>query len=83
MNLETTSEFDVESEMSEISVEDEIDCSEFLKSESETSKSLVPENYVEFARISKDKSNVLKEKGCNLSKSANSAEPSICRWRNN
>ncbi|XP_052621986.1 uncharacterized protein LOC128127530 [Lactuca sativa] len=31
MNLETTSKFDEESEMSEILVEDEIDCSEFLK----------------------------------------------------
>ena len=62
MNLETTSEFDEESEMSEISVEDEIDCSEFLKIESEKAKSLVSENSVEFARISKDKSKVVKEK---------------------
>lgn len=60
MNLETTSEFDEENEMSEISVEDEIDCSEFLKSESETTKSLASKNFVEFARISKDKSKVLK-----------------------
>ena len=60
MNVANTSEFDEESEMSEISVENEVDCSEFLKSENE--KPLIFENSVEYAGLSKDKSKKLKEK---------------------
>ena len=60
INVESTSEFDEESEMSEISVEDVVDCSEFLKSETE--KPLISENSVEYARLSKDKSKKLKQK---------------------
>ena len=62
MNLENTSEFDEESEMSEISVEDVVDCSKFMKSETENKKPLISENSVEFARLSKDKQQKLKEK---------------------
>ena len=62
MNVENTSEFDEDSDMSEISVEDEVDCSEFLQSEPKPEKDLISENYVEFDRMSKDKSKVFKEK---------------------
>ena len=62
MNLDTTSEFDEESEMSEISVEDVVDCSAFMKSETENEKPLISENLVGFARMSKDKPQKLKEK---------------------
>ncbi|KAL7582691.1 uncharacterized protein LOC128128961 [Lactuca sativa] len=59
---QNTSEFDEESEMSEILVEDVIECSEFLKRETETESPLISEKYVEYARLSKDKSKKLKEK---------------------
>ncbi|KAI3723670.1 hypothetical protein L2E82_35425 [Cichorium intybus] len=55
------SEFD-ESEMSEISVEDEIDCSVFTKENEEPKKRLISENSIEFVRIVENKgSNVLNE----------------------
>lgn len=60
MNVENTSEFDEDSEMSEISVEDEVECSEFMKSENE--KPLISKNSVEYAHLSRDKSKKLKEK---------------------
>ena len=41
INVENTSEFDEESDMSEISLEDEVDCSEFVKSEFEPAKDLI------------------------------------------
>ena len=62
MNIENTSEFDEESEMSEISVEDVVDCSEFMKSETENEKPLISENSVEFGRLAKHKEKKLKEK---------------------
>nr|KAJ0189254.1 hypothetical protein LSAT_V11C800435370 [Lactuca sativa] len=62
IDLENTSEFDDESEMSEISVEDVVDCSEFMKSKNENEKPLISENSVEFAQLAKDKEKKLKEK---------------------
>ncbi|XP_052621843.1 uncharacterized protein LOC128127401 [Lactuca sativa] len=62
MNSDSTSKFDDESEMSEISVEDVIDCSEFLKSETKIEKPLISENSVEYIHLSKNKSKKLKEK---------------------
>ncbi|XP_052625848.1 uncharacterized protein LOC128132888 [Lactuca sativa] len=70
MNLDTTSEFDEESEMSEISVEDVLDYSEFVKSETENEKPLISENSVEFVHMSKDKPQKLKEKAMVYQKSA-------------
>ncbi|XP_052627139.1 uncharacterized protein LOC128133664 [Lactuca sativa] len=49
-------------DMSEISIEDEVECSEFFKSESKTNKNLISENSVEFTRSTKDKTKVLKAK---------------------
>ncbi|XP_052621713.1 uncharacterized protein LOC128127298 [Lactuca sativa] len=49
INIGSTSEFDDKSETSEISVEDVINCSEFLKSETETEKLLISEKSVEYA----------------------------------
>ncbi|KAI3515898.1 hypothetical protein L1887_14803 [Cichorium endivia] len=51
---ENISDFD-ESEMSEISVEDEIDCSEFINNSTDTKKNLISENSVAFARIVENK----------------------------
>ena len=48
--------------MSEISVEDEVDCSKFMKNETENEKPLISENSVEFARLSKEQKPKLKEK---------------------
>nr|KAJ0214865.1 hypothetical protein LSAT_V11C300139970 [Lactuca sativa] len=48
--------------MSEISVEDEVDCSKFMKHETENEKYLISENSVEFARLSKEQKPKLKEK---------------------
>ena len=62
LNAENTSEFDKDSDMSEISVEDEVDCSEFIKNEPVTAKVLISEDLVEFAWISKAKPEVLKAK---------------------
>ncbi|XP_023742939.1 uncharacterized protein LOC111891079 [Lactuca sativa] len=62
LDVENTFEFDDNSDMCEISVEDEVDCSEFVKSEPEPTKVLISENSVEFARFSEVKSKVLKEK---------------------
>ncbi|XP_023745845.1 uncharacterized protein LOC111894012 [Lactuca sativa] len=62
INVENTSEFDKDSDISEISVEDEVDCLEFVKSETEPTKGLISKNSVEFARMSQDKSKVLKQK---------------------
>ncbi|XP_052622916.1 uncharacterized protein LOC128128126 [Lactuca sativa] len=59
IDLDNVSEFD---EMSEISVEDVVDCSEFTKSETENKKPLILENSVEFARLAKNKEKKLKEK---------------------
>nr|KAJ0226213.1 hypothetical protein LSAT_V11C100043120 [Lactuca sativa] len=44
MNVENSSEFDEDSDMSEISIEDEVDCSEFHKSEPKSAKPLISEN---------------------------------------
>ena len=41
INVQNTFEFDVDDDMSEISVEDEVDCSEFVKSEPESTKNLI------------------------------------------
>ncbi|XP_052625810.1 uncharacterized protein LOC128132855 [Lactuca sativa] len=62
INLDNSSEFDVESEMSEILVDDEVDCSKFMKHETENEKHLISENSVEFARLSKEQKPKLKEK---------------------
>nr|KAJ0219002.1 hypothetical protein LSAT_V11C300151690 [Lactuca sativa] len=62
INLDNSSEFDAESEMSEISVEDEVDCSKFMKNETEDEKPIISENLVEFARLSKEQKQKLKEK---------------------
>ncbi|XP_052627050.1 uncharacterized protein LOC128133591 [Lactuca sativa] len=51
-----------DNDMSEISVEDVVDYSEFVKTEPETTKFVISENSVEFARSSKDRKKVLKEK---------------------
>ena len=48
--------------MSEIYVEDDVDCSGFVKSEPEPTKVLISENSFEFTRISENKSKVLIEK---------------------
>nr|KAJ0190459.1 hypothetical protein LSAT_V11C800444910 [Lactuca sativa] len=48
--------------MSEISVEDEVDCSKFMKHETENEKPLISENSVELARLSKEQKPNLKEK---------------------
>ncbi|KAI3523775.1 hypothetical protein L1887_02171 [Cichorium endivia] len=62
LDVENISEFD-ESEMSEISVEDEIDCSVFTQDNEEPKKKLILENSIEFVRIVENKgSHVLKEK---------------------
>ena len=61
MNVENSSEFDEDTDMSEISVEDEVNCSEFLKSKNKPEKSLISENSVAFIRMSKENSKVLKE----------------------
>ncbi|KAI3515995.1 hypothetical protein L1887_14902 [Cichorium endivia] len=61
LNTENISDFD-ESEMSEISVEDEVDCSIFVNEQTETKKNLISENSVAFARIVENKgSQVLNE----------------------
>ena len=62
INLDNSSEFDAESEMSEISVEDVVDCSKFVKNETQSEKPLISENSVEFARLSKEQKPKLKEK---------------------
>lgn len=67
-NVENTSEFDEDSDMREISIADEIDCSKFVKSETEPTKGLISENSVEFPRISLDKSKVLKQKAMEYQK---------------
>nr|KAJ0211572.1 hypothetical protein LSAT_V11C400222650 [Lactuca sativa] len=48
--------------MSEISVEDEVDCSKFMKHETENEKPLISEKSFEFARLSKEQKPKLKEK---------------------
>ncbi|XP_052627093.1 uncharacterized protein LOC128133623 [Lactuca sativa] len=62
INLENMSEFDEENEMSEIYVDDVVDCSEFMKSETGNEKPLISENSVEFARLATHKEKKLKEK---------------------
>ncbi|KAL7610003.1 hypothetical protein Lser_V15G12622 [Lactuca serriola] len=62
IDVENASELNEDDDMSEISVEVEVDCFEFVKSEPENHKNLISENSVEFARLSKNKSPVLKEK---------------------
>ena len=62
INSDNSSEFDAESEMSEISVEDVVDCSKFVKNETQSEKPLISENSVEFARLSKEQKPKLKEK---------------------
>jgi len=62
LKSEILSEHD-ESEMSEISVEDEIDCSVFTNEKEKKSTKLISENSVEFVRILKNKDKkILKEK---------------------
>lgn len=71
--FENISEFYDESDMSEITVEDEVDCSEFVKNESK--KNLISKNSIEFTCISENKSSKnLKEKSTSLSKSSNCSE---------
>ena len=55
LNIECSSEFDENSDMSDISVEDVVDCSEFVKIESQLAKALISENFVEFARVVQNK----------------------------
>lgn len=62
LNAENTFEFDEDSDMSEISVVDEVDCSKFIKNELFTAKVLISEDSVEFSQISKTKPEVLKAK---------------------
>ena len=62
IDVENASELNEDDDMSEISVEDEVDCSEFVKSEPENHKNLISENSVEFARLSQNKSPILEEK---------------------
>ena len=59
IDIDNASEFD---EMSEIYVEDVVDCSEFTKSETENDKPLISEDSVEFACLAKDMEKKLKEK---------------------
>ncbi|XP_052621094.1 uncharacterized protein LOC111908797 [Lactuca sativa] len=61
INVDNKSKFDDDSDMSEISVEDEVDCSEFVKNEPCVAKVPISENSVEFARLSENNPNVLKE----------------------
>ncbi|XP_023755002.1 uncharacterized protein LOC111903469 [Lactuca sativa] len=49
IDVENAFEFDENDDLSEIYVEDEVDCSEFVKSEPELVKNLISENFVEFA----------------------------------
>ncbi|XP_023766538.1 uncharacterized protein LOC111915062 [Lactuca sativa] len=53
---------ETESDTSEISVEDEVDYSEFVKTEPKLIKVLISENSVEFARISQNKPKILNAK---------------------
>ncbi|KAL7605619.1 hypothetical protein Lser_V15G17082 [Lactuca serriola] len=62
LNVENVSEFDGGSDMSEISMENEVDCLEFVKSEPKPAKSLISKNSVEYFCISENGSKVLKEK---------------------
>ncbi|XP_052623142.1 uncharacterized protein LOC128128382 [Lactuca sativa] len=62
INVENTLEFNEDIDLCEISVEDVVDCSEFLKSETEKEATLISENSVAYARLSNDKSKKLKEK---------------------
>ena len=62
IDVENASELNEDDDMSEIYVEDEVDCSEFVKSEPENRKNLISENFVEFARLSQNKSPILEEK---------------------
>ena len=63
LKVENVSEVDDDSEMSEIYVEDEVNCAEFVKSESKPKKNLISENSVEYIRVFKNKgSTILKEK---------------------
>ena len=62
IDVENTSELNEDDDMSEISVEDLVDCSELAKNEPKSHKNLISENSVEFARSSTDKSKVLKAK---------------------
>ena len=62
IDVENASELNEDDNMSEISVEDTVDCSEFVKSEPENHKNLISENSVEFARLSQQKSPILAEK---------------------
>ena len=52
LDVKNVSEFDDESDMSKISIEDHTDCSEFVKTEPSPAKVLISQNSVEFARIS-------------------------------
>ena len=54
-NAENVSEFD-ESEMSEIYVEDEIDCSGFVQNEFEPKKKLIYKNSIEYIHVVENKS---------------------------
>ena len=74
LNVESTSEFDEDSDMSEISVHDEVDCSEFVKNEPQPAKALISENLVEFARISQNKPKNFKRKSNSFSKGTNYAQ---------
>ena len=62
INVENTSEFDEDDDMSEIYVEDEVECSEFVKTKPKPTENLIFENSIEFARLSQNKSKVMKEK---------------------
>ncbi|KAL7585167.1 uncharacterized protein LOC111912704 [Lactuca sativa] len=53
---------DTDSDMSDISVEDEVDCSEFVKIESHPAKALISEIFVKFARVVQNKPEILKVK---------------------
>ena len=61
IDIDKTSESDEDNDMSDISIEDVVDCYEFVKTVPEPTKVLISENSVEFARSSKDHNKVLKE----------------------
>ena len=62
IDVENASELNEDDDMSEISVKDVVDCSEFVKSEPENHKNLISENSVEFAVCTKINPRFLKKR---------------------
>ena len=62
LNIESSDEFDEDSDMSDISVEDVIDCSKFVKIESQFAKAHISKKFIQFARVIQNKPEILKVK---------------------